>query len=65
MVQVRNTDYENITATPYAPNLGAEIYGVDLSKSISDAQFADIRQAFLDHQVLFFKIRARYRQRDI
>ena len=55
MVQVRNTDYENITATPYAPNLGAEIYGVDLSKPISDAQFSDIRQAFLDHQVLFFK----------
>jgi taurine dioxygenase len=55
MVQVRDTDYEHITARPFAPNLGAEIYGVDLSKSISDEQYADVRQAFLDHQVLFFK----------
>ena len=35
--------------------MGAEIYGVDLSKSISDSQFSDIHKAFLDHQVLFFK----------
>ena len=55
MVRVRNTDYEHIEAKPFAPNMGAEIYGVDLSKSISDSQFSDIHRAFLDHQVLFFK----------
>ena len=55
LVKVRDHNYKFITAKPFAPNLGAEIYGVDLSKPISEAQFADIFQAFLDHQVLFFK----------
>ena len=55
MVQVRDTDYEHIEAKPFAPNMGAEIFGVDLSKSISEAQFKDVYKAFLDHQVLFFK----------
>ena len=55
MVRVRKTNYEHISAKPFSPNLGAEIYGVNLSKPISDAQFADIHRAFLDHQVLFFK----------
>lgn len=55
MVSVRKTNYEHISAKPFSPNLGAEIYGVDLSKPISDAQFTDIHRAFLDHQVLFFK----------
>ncbi|MDP6219960.1 MAG: TauD/TfdA family dioxygenase, partial [Alphaproteobacteria bacterium] len=45
-------------ARPFAPNLGAEIYGVDLAKPVSDAQFDDIKQAFLDYQVLFFKEQA-------
>ena len=40
------------------PNLGAEIYGVDLAKPVSNAQFDDIKQAFLDYQVLFFKDQA-------
>ena len=39
----------------FSPTLGAIINGVDLSKPISEVQFADIFQAFLDHQVLFFK----------
>lgn len=55
MVAVTQHHYEHITATPFAPNLGAEIRGVDLSQPITDAQFADIRQAFLDYQVLLFK----------
>ena len=55
MVKVRDHKYQFISARPFAPNLGAEIYDVDLSKKISDEQFSDIAQAFLDHQVLFFK----------
>ena len=55
LVKVRDHNYKFISVKPFAPNLGAEIYGVDLSKPISEAQFADIFQAFLDHQVLFFK----------
>ncbi|MFZ5932202.1 MAG: TauD/TfdA dioxygenase family protein [Pseudomonadota bacterium] len=35
--------------------LGAEIGGVDLSQNLSDAVIAEIRQALLDHLVLFFR----------
>lgn len=55
MVAIRRISYQKIKAKPFAPNLGAEIYGVDLSEPVSDAQFKDIHQAFLDYQVLFFK----------
>ena len=48
-------DYTLITAKPFAPNLGAKIYGVDLSKQVPEAQFAEVRDAFLKYQVLFFK----------
>ena len=55
MVKVREHNYKFISARPFAPNLGAEVYGVDLSMPISEEQFLDIYKAFLDHQVLFFK----------
>ena len=55
MVAIKTNDFQHIEARPFAPNLGADIYGVDLSKPVPDDQFADIRQAFLDYQVLFFK----------
>jgi len=35
--------------------LGAEISGVDLSKALSDETVAAIRQALVDHQVIFFR----------
>ena len=34
--------------------LGAEIAGVDLSRPLSDEVIGEIRQALLDHQVIFF-----------
>ncbi len=40
---------------PIAGALGAEIFGVDLSLAISDATILDIRQALLDHLVIFFR----------
>ena len=55
MVSVKTNNYKFINAKPFAPNLGAEIYGVDLSKPIPNEQFVEIHQAFLDYQVLFFK----------
>ena len=39
----------------FSPVLGAIITGIDLSKNITEEQFNDIHQAFLDYQVLFFK----------
>ncbi len=44
-----------IEVAPISGSLGAEISGVDLSKPIDDAAFAEIRQAFLDHCVIFFR----------
>jgi taurine dioxygenase len=41
--------------TPLSPALGAEIGGVDLSQDISDGVIKDIRQALLDHLVIFFR----------
>lgn len=44
-----------ITIQPFCPNLGAIVKGVDLSKSISPADFSQIKKAFLQYQVLFFQ----------
>jgi taurine dioxygenase len=35
--------------------LGAEIHGVDLSKGLGEVQVAEIRRAWLDHLVVFFR----------
>ena len=40
---------------PVAGALGAEISGVDLSEDLSDETIADIRQALLNHHVIFFR----------
>ncbi|MEM9129909.1 MAG: TauD/TfdA family dioxygenase [Pseudomonadota bacterium] len=55
MVAIKMNDFRLIEAKPFAPNLGAEIYGADLSEPVPDDQFAEIREAFLQYQVLFFK----------
>ena len=44
-----------ITVTPIAGSLGAEISGVDLNRDLNDRTVADIRQALLDHLVIFFR----------
>ena len=41
-----------------SPMIGAEIGGVDLRNEQSDAVIASIRQALLDHQVIFFRDQA-------
>jgi taurine dioxygenase len=40
---------------PIAGALGAELSGVDLSKDLSDATIAEIRRAWLQHLVIFFR----------
>lgn len=47
--------YRQITVSPIAGALGAEIGGVDLSRPLDDAVFAEIHRAFLDHLVIFFR----------
>ena len=40
---------------PLAPAVGAELLGVDLAAPLDEAGFAEIRQAFHDHAVIFFR----------
>ena len=44
-----------LTVTPVAGALGAEIGGVDLAADLDDAVVADIRRIWLDHGVVFFR----------
>jgi alpha-ketoglutarate-dependent taurine dioxygenase len=44
-----------IEVEPIAGACGAEIHGVDVSAPLDDATIRDIRQALLDHCVLFFR----------
>ena len=48
-------DYERIFVEPLSPALGAEIRGVALSEPLVDAVVTEIHQAFLAHQVIFFR----------
>jgi len=50
--------YENIELSPAAGAMGATISGVDLSRPLHDAVFREIYQAFLEHQVIFFRDQA-------
>jgi taurine dioxygenase len=47
--------YRHIEVQPVAGALGAEIRGVDVAAALDDAVIAEIRQAFLDHLVIFFR----------
>jgi taurine dioxygenase len=49
---MRNT---SLDIRPIAGALGAEVLGVDLAGELSEATVADIRQALLDHLVIFFR----------
>jgi alpha-ketoglutarate-dependent taurine dioxygenase len=48
-------EYSRISVTPIAGALGAEISGVDISRSIDDATFAEIRRAWTQNLVIFFR----------
>ena len=41
-----------VTIAPLKPRIGAEIRGLDLSTPIPDEDFARVRQAFYDHDVI-------------
>ena len=47
--------YEIITVSPLAGALGAEIFGVDLSRPLPAAAVAEIRRAFLDNVIVVFR----------
>lgn len=47
--------YRTISVEPVTPLIGADVRGVDLSAPIPDEQFAEVRRAFMEHLVLFFR----------
>ncbi|MEE2920479.1 MAG: TauD/TfdA family dioxygenase [Pseudomonadota bacterium] len=48
-------DYRHIRIEKLTPIIGAEITGVDLSKPLPDPVVEEIRQAFIDNLVIFFR----------
>lgn len=53
--EATETGYRLIDVRRFAPALGAEVRGVQLADGLDDAAFREVRRAFLEHQVLFFK----------
>jgi taurine dioxygenase len=49
------TGYQTIGVAPIAGALGAEISGVDLGSDLDDTSVAEIRRAWLEHLVVFFR----------
>jgi taurine dioxygenase len=47
--------YEHIRVAPISSKVGAEIAGVDLRAPVADDVFAEIRHAFGEHGVVFFR----------
>jgi len=47
--------YKSIEVRRLAGALGAEVFGADLSADLDNETFDDIHQAYLDHQVIFFR----------
>ncbi len=47
--------YRTIEVKRIAGALGAEVHGADLAKPLGDEQIAEIRRAWLDHLVIFFR----------
>ena len=47
--------YKKIKVQPLAGALGAEIFGIDLSAEIDPVTLAEVRQAHLEHLVIFFR----------
>jgi taurine dioxygenase len=50
--------YRTIEVRRIAGALGAEIHGVDLARELGDRTGAEIRRAFLEHLVIFFRDQA-------
>jgi taurine dioxygenase len=49
------TEFRRISVKPYAPALGAEVRRIRLADGLDAETYAELRRAFLLHQVLFIK----------
>ncbi|MBI3199834.1 MAG: TauD/TfdA family dioxygenase, partial [Rhodospirillales bacterium] len=48
-------NYRHIEVRPIAGALGAEVHGVDISRTPDDEVVTEVRRAFLDHLVIFLR----------
>lgn len=48
-------DYRQLSVQPLTPVIGAEVFGLDLSKELTAEQLAEVKHAFLTHHVLVFR----------
>jgi len=55
MDKAGRSPYRHIEVRPVAGALGAELRGVDIARPLEDEVVAEIRQAFLDHLVVFIR----------
>lgn len=55
MMNEAKRQYRHIEVAPITGALGAEIRGVDISQALPDQVIAEIRLAWLDHLVIFFR----------
>ena len=46
--------FTTITVNPFVPAIGAEIFGTDLSRPLSERQFQEIHDVLMAHKVVFF-----------
>lgn len=53
-----NQTFSRIDVKPVTPTIGAEVFGVDLSKPLDDEMFGEVHTAFNQHSVLFFRDQA-------
>ena len=47
--------YNQISVAPCSPYIGAEIGRIDLTRPLSDGQVTELRRAFTDYLVVFFR----------
>ena len=51
----RATARRALTVRPFAPALGGEVRGIDLADGLDTETYQQVRAAFLQYGVLFFK----------
>lgn len=49
------SEFQSISVTPLSSALGAEIGGIDIAAGIDETQLKEIKQAFVDYSVVFFR----------
>jgi taurine dioxygenase len=50
-----SADYQVLELKPYNPSLGATVGSIDLTRPLTDQELAELKRAFTEYQVLFFR----------